>query len=86
MNIFFIVLVAIAAYFLSVFGFSQIIGSIQNAKTRGFSMTFATIIIWASILFCGWFLMDTFASEYCIAYYIASAVGFLQIVGAGKIK
>ena len=86
MDIVFTVLVAFVAYLLSVFGFSQIVGSVQSAKERGAAITFATILIWASVLFGGWFLMDTFASKYSIAYYIASAAGFLQIIGFEKIK
>ena len=78
--------IAFLAYLLGLFGFSQIIGSLQNVKTRGAGMTVFTIAIWFVILMTGWFLRNRFAPEQDVAYYVATAVSFVQILLAGKIQ
>lgn len=78
--------VAAAAYVVGVFGFAQIVGSLQNVRARGIGMTLFTIILWSAILAGGWFLMHTFAPSHSVAYYIATGVSLVQILGAGKIQ
>lgn len=80
------VLVGVGAYILGVFGFAQIVGSLQNVRTRGIGITLFTIILWSTILVGGWFLMHTFASSHSVIYYIATGVSLIQILGAGKIQ
>ena len=86
MDILVMFLVGIGAYILGVFGFAQIVGSLQNVRTRGMGMTLFTIILWSAILVGGWFLMHTFAPSHSVVYYIATGVSLLQILGAGKIQ
>lgn len=78
--------VAALAYVVGLFGFAQIIGSLQNVKSRGAGMTVFTIAIWFVILMTGWFLRNRFAPEQDVAYYVATAVSFVQILLAGKIQ
>ena len=86
MNILILVLVGAGAYILGVFGFAQIIGSLQNVRARGIWMTLFTIILWSAVLVVGWFLMHTFAPSHSVIYYIATGVSLIQILGAGKIQ
>ena len=79
-------LLAFASFIVSVWGFAQIIGSLQNIKTRGPVLTAGTITVWISILFLGWFLVDTFLRGYITVYYIATAIGFISILFSGKIE
>ena len=83
MNILIMVLVGAGAYILGVFGFAQIIGSLQNIHARGIGLT---IILWSAILVGGWFLMHTFAPSHSVIYYIATGVSLIQILGTGKIQ
>lgn len=86
MNILIMVLVGAGAYILGVFGFAQIIGSLQNIHARGIRLTLFTIILWSAILVGGWFLMHTFAPSHSVIYYIATGVSLIQILGTGKIQ
>lgn len=86
MSIVVMILVGIGAYILGVFGFAQIIGSIQNVHGRGIGLTLFTIILWSAILVGGWFLMHTFAPAHSVIYYIATGVSLIQILGAGRIQ
>lgn len=86
MTILLCILVGVLAFVVSVFGFSQIIGSLQNIKKRGSFATIVTILIWAVILFLGWWLMQRFAPAYAIVYYIATGIGFVMVLSAGKIE
>lgn len=86
MQIILFIVVAFLAWFVGVWGFAQIIGSLQNIKTRGIGKTLFTIIVWAAILILGWILMHSFAPNQSLAYYIATAIAFLQILLSGKIK
>ena len=73
MNFVVMIGVGIGAYVLGVFGFAQIIGSLQNASRRGTAFTLFTIVLWTVILIGGWFLMHTFAPSHKIVYYIPSS-------------
>ena len=86
MQIFLFIVVAFFAWFVGVWGFAQIIGSLQNIKMRGIGKTLFTIIVWAAILAAGWFLMHSFTPNQSLAYYIGTGVAFLQILLSGKIK
>ncbi len=86
MNFVVMIGVGIGAYVLGVFGFAQIIGSLQNASRRGTAFTLFTIVLWTVILIGGWFLMHTFAPSHKIVYYIATGISLLQILGAGRIE
>lgn len=78
--------VFICAYILGVFGLAQIIGSLQNVKVRGGTLTLVTIILWVVLLISGWFFMHIVTPDHSMAYYIATAISFVQIFAAGKIQ
>ena len=86
MNFVVMICVGIGAYVLGLFGFAQIIGSLQNISRRGIALTLFTIVLWLLILIGGWFLMHTFAPSHRIIYYIATGISLLQILSAGKIE
>lgn len=86
MKFLWIILVGGAAFIVSTFGFSQIIGSIQNSRKRGAWLTIFTIVLWSAILVLGWWLMKQFASAYSLVYYIATAIGLAMTIKAGKIE
>lgn len=73
------------AFTIGVFGFAQIIGSLQNIRSRGIGMTLFTIILWALIL--GGTLMFGLNKlpQYKLAMYIGYGVSFVKILLAGKI-
>lgn len=78
--------VAALAYVVGLFGFAQIIGSLQNVRTRGIRMTVTTIVTWVVIMAIVWYLRNWFAPDQNLAYYAATAFAFIQILLAGKIQ
>lgn len=86
MEIVLFVAVAAVAYMAGVFGFAQIIGSLQNIRTRGAGLTLFTVCFWAAILLAVGFLVHRFFYPQRIAYYIVTVISFLQILLAGKIS
>ena len=81
-----IVVVAIASYFIGVFGFAQIIGSLQNLQARGIAATLLTLLIWGAILIGSWFVARWLISGAMLAYYIPMGISFLQILKSGKVQ
>ena len=79
------IVIFVASWLVGVFGFSQIIGSLQNLKERPPSMSAFTIIIWIVILGAVWFVVHHFFASFKIVYYIGTAVSLLLVLGAGKI-
>ncbi len=78
--------VLLASFFVGVFGFSQIIGSLQNVKTRGIGLSLFTITLWAAILVGTFFLMKKFIPDEAIAYYIGMGVSFVVVLAQGRIQ
>ena len=78
--------VLFAAWISGVFGFAQIIGSLQNRKTRGAAMSAFTIILWVLILGAICFVAHHFFFSYRIVYYIGTGVSFIQVLFSGKIE
>lgn len=74
----FIIILAVS-YILGLFGFAQIIGSIQNARARGF-MTVITIVSWVAILFGGYYLVAHFFTS-AKPLFIGYAVAFVSLLG-----
>lgn len=77
------IIVAVVAWFVGVFGWSQIIGSLQNLSVRK-SLWF-TLILWIAIMSGGAYLaIAVFASPWAlIAGYVIS-LG--QVFSAGRIQ
>ncbi|MBE5037313.1 hypothetical protein INF35_05925 [Subdoligranulum sp. DSM 109015] len=78
--------VGFLAYLLGVFGFAQIIGSLQNVKRRGIGMTLYTICVWVIILGIGWFIRYSVVPDQSFAYYLGTGISFVQILFSGKIQ
>lgn len=78
--------VLLASFFVGVFGFSQIIGSLQNVKTRGLGLTLFTTILWAAILVGSFFLMKRFIPNQATAYYIGMGISLIAVLAQGKIR
>ena len=73
-------------YFFTMFGFCQIVGSIQNRYLRSAGMTFATILIWTILLAVGYFVIANYFSTKLTIYYIALGVGFITSITSGRIQ
>jgi len=67
---------------LAAFGFAQIVGSLQT-RQRAFLLT---ILLWAAILFGGWFVVSHFLTKYILALYIGYGIALISILGAGRIE
>lgn len=74
------------SFFIGVFAYSQIVGSIQNIKQRGFVLTLITISIWSLILFFEYKLAIKFISNQIMAFYIGNAISFIAVISQGKIE
>lgn len=80
------VIVWLASFAIGTFGFAQIIGSLQNLKTRPPLASFLTIVIWLAILAGSYFLMRWLVPDRAIVYYIAMGLSFIIILSKGKMK
>ena len=65
------------SFFVGVFGFSQIIGSIQHIKTRKVSHTIITIVLWTVILMGYYFGFNNFFSSFMRFFYGGFIISFL---------
>jgi len=86
MNFIIAVLVWGIAFTIGTFGFAQIIGSLQNLKTRPPLASFLTIAIWIAILAASYFLMKWLVPKEATVYYIAMGLSFVVILSKGKIQ
>ena len=78
--------VLFVAWISGVFGFAQIIGSLQNLRMRGAAMSAFTIILWALILGAICFVAHHFFFPYRIAYYVGTGISFIQVLCSGRIE
>ena len=79
-------IVWLIAFAIGTFGFAQIIGSLQNLKTRSPLASVLTIVIWLAILVGSYFLMKWLVPSYSTVYYIAMGLSFVLILSKGKMK
>ncbi len=80
------IVILVASWFIGLYGWAQIIGSIQNAKSRGTQMTLLTILIWGAIIIGSFFLVWHFSSNNVIAWVIGIVFALVQTLRAGKIE
>lgn len=80
------IVTGVVAYLLGAFGWAQIIGSLQNVKTRGAGMTLFTVIFWAAILVGSYFLMRAVVHGEKIAYFLGLAISLVLVLRSGKIQ
>lgn len=77
-------LVFVVTFFVNVFGFCQVVGSLRTIKIRGVGMTTFTLIIWLSILALLCLAVHVWLDNYKFAYYISVAISFLLSLNTGK--
>lgn len=78
--------VLVVAWLVGVFGFSQIVGSLQNIRSRSTGATAFTILFWGAILAVVCFVAHRFFLDYRIVYYIGTGLSLLQVLSVGKIQ
>ena len=77
------IIVAVIAWLVGVFGWAQIIGSIQNLKIRK-NLLF-TLVLWIVLLSSGaYFAIVTFDSLWALI--VGYAISFVQLISSGKIE
>lgn len=76
------ILILAVSYFIGVFGFCQVIGSIQH-RQRGFLFT---IVIWVVILGGIYLLAKFFVPNKLTALYVGYGIALVQSLLAGKIE
>ena len=81
------IIVIIVSYYVGVFGWSQIVGSIQNVKTRGWGLTIFTITLWSLIIGGSIALIILFCDYWVwIISILASLISLIQTLKAGKVE
>ncbi|MBQ9838305.1 MAG: hypothetical protein IJO56_02240 [Oscillospiraceae bacterium] len=77
------IIVATIAWLLGVFGWSQIIGCLQNLRTR--KKLLFSLILWTVIMGVGgYFAIANFNSLWALL--VGYGVSFLQVISSGKIE
>lgn len=80
MGILLFIVVAFVSFFVCMFGFMQIVGSLRTINIRGFGTTFITIFIWVCIILgLGW-LVYSFLYAQRWAYSIAAGIAFVMSI------
>ena len=72
----------IISFFVGVFGFAQIVGSLQT-KQKGFLFT---LLLWAVILIGVYFCLRHFLPEQIWGCYIGYGISLITILSNGKIQ
>lgn len=80
------VLVFFGAYFAGVWGFAQIVGSLQNIKQRGPKLTVFTILLHTVLLGAIAFVVLHFISQFKTAFIVGYIISLIKILLAGKIE
>ena len=77
------ILIAVIAWLVGVFGWAQIIGSIQNLRVRK-NLLF-TLILWAIIMsVAAYFAIATFNGLWALV--VGYSISFIQIISSGKVE
>ena len=77
------IVVLVVAWLVGVFGWAQIVGSIQNLKVR--KMRIFTMIVWILIMGVGaYFAIVTFDSLWALI--IGYLISFIQVIRSGRIQ
>lgn len=74
------VLAVFSGYFIGLFGWAQIIGSIRYRRVRGSKITFITIFVWAVILGCAFAAVWILINKMFVPYIVGSAVSLVHIL------
>ena len=77
------IIVAVIAWLVGLFGWAQIVGSIQNLRIKKYLLF--TMILWAVIMAAGaYFAIITFDSTWALV--VGYGISFVQIIRSGKIE
>lgn len=74
------------SYLLGVFGWAQIIGSLQNIRVRSAAATVTTILIWIVILGGITFAVYSIIPSVMLGYLVGLAISLVHILISGRIK
>ncbi len=69
--------VGLLSWFIGLFGFAQIIGSIQNIGNRKWYLTVWTITLWTVILIGCFFLVKHYLDSNLISLYIGYGISLI---------
>ena len=75
-----------AGYFIGIWGWAQIIGSIQQFKNRGAKVSLTTIVIWVILIGAATALVFFLLPKYMIPYLAGLGIGLVNILLSGKIR
>lgn len=76
------IIVGVLAYILGVFGFAQVIGSIQTRQ----KIWGVTVIVWLILLAAGWFVVYKFFGQHIIGLYVGYGLSFVSVLLSGRIQ
>lgn len=82
MRVVLFLVVAVVSFFIGIFGFAQIIGSLRTRQKR----FIFPIILWIAILVGEFFLARLIVLDYINAFYIGTGISFLIILLQKKIE
>ena len=85
MQVVIFILVAIGAWLIGVFGWAQIIGSLQNLKIRVARMLLP-LLLWLGIIVGTFFLVFKLLPTKIWAWVIGMGISLIQVLLQGKIK
>nr|DAH67119.1 MAG TPA: hypothetical protein [Caudoviricetes sp.] len=74
------------AFFVGIWGFAQIVGSLQNIKERGAALTISTIVIHIVLLSGIAFVVIRFLPLYKTALFIGYGISLIKILLSGRIR
>ncbi len=79
------IIIGFGAWFVGVWGFSQIVGGIQNLILKPKKMI-PLIILWTIILAVITVLVLFFLGKYKIALFVGYGIALIQVLTSGKIS
>lgn len=85
MSIVISIAVFVVSWIIGVIGWAQIIGGLQNLKSRGIPMII-TIVLWGAIIFISFLCVKHFLSTRILIWAIAMAISLIQVLFQGKIQ
>ena len=80
------IVVGYLTYFLGLFGWTQIVGSIQKWKVRGAKASMMTITLWTVIFAAVTLVIVKWLPDYRWPYKIGMGIALILILGAGEIE
>lgn len=75
-----------AGYFIGIWGWAQIVGSIQQFRNRGPKASFTTILIWLVLIGASTAIVYFLLPKYMIPYLAGLGIGLVNILVSGKIR